>query len=478
MPRPGRSTLLALVAVTIAATATPLLLLHTGGAALHNGDEAIYAEMGREMAASGRIGELTWQGEVLFPRPPGAIWPLAIGHAVCHDERAVRWPLALACGAELALVFLLGCVLGSPAQGVAAAGVLFTADLFLGYARYFESEPFLCVWVLAAFFCYELARGRPKMIYAYGVCLAGALLTKQLVGALPLLAPLVDVVATDRRRPAHVGRALGVAALVALPWHLYALFTHGREFLDAFLLQSVVKRSSGGMLRTTRATFYLRELWRSDRPLLFAAVVGALLLLPEVVRRRGRALLLLGWALGVLVVYSAARSRYDYYLLLAYPALVLIAAQACQARLPRPLPGLVAAALVALQGLWHLPRNLGGFVGDEEVRTLVTAAERRSLPLKHLYAYNVHAYSARYYATVDVTMLLESNEDVRLAGELRKSGMPAPTLAAGDLGATLGSLAPPFALIFPAARAELLGNASAGLRQVGRTAHYLLLHTP
>jgi 4-amino-4-deoxy-L-arabinose transferase-like glycosyltransferase len=477
MLRPGRTTLLALVAVAIGAVSPPLLLLHTGGKALHNGDEAIYAEMAREMVASGRPGELTWQGEVLFPRPPGAIWPVALAHALLHDERAVRWPLAIACGLELGLLFLLGTALASPLVGAAAAGTLLTADLFLGYARYFESEPFLCVWVLGAFLCYETARRRPRAIYGYGVCLGGAILTKQLVGALPLLALAADALAVDRRRPAHVGRALGVAAVVALPWHAYAVVTHGAPFLDAFFVRSIVKRSAGGMLRTTRATFYLRELWRSDRPLLIAATLGALLYLPEALERRGRALLLLSWTIGVVLIYSVARSRYDYYLLLVYPALTLLWARVCEARLPRPLTLLLPAALVALQGLTHLPRNLGGFAGEEEVRALCGAAAGLSPPPAHLYTYNVHAYAARYYANVNVTMLLESAEDVRAAGELQRTGMPAPARLASDLPATLRSLAPPFALLFPAARAALVSDVAPPLVEVGRTVHYLLLRS-
>src|SRR5437868_4362025 len=101
----------------------PLLLLHTSGAALHNGDEAIYAEMAREMVEEGHLGELTWQGEVLFPRPPGAVWPVALARTIIGpDERAVRWPLALASVLEVSLLILLGALLFRPITGLVAGG--------------------------------------------------------------------------------------------------------------------------------------------------------------------------------------------------------------------------------------------------------------------------------------------------------------------------------------------------------------------
>src|SRR5215210_3503041 len=90
---------------------TPLLLVNTSGQALHNGDEAIYAEMAREMVDGGQWLELRWQGEVLFPRPPLSVWIVAGAHRLLGDERAVRWPLAAASAAGVALVLLVGAAL-------------------------------------------------------------------------------------------------------------------------------------------------------------------------------------------------------------------------------------------------------------------------------------------------------------------------------------------------------------------------------
>ncbi len=99
---------LAGAALAIWLSATALLLTNTGGHALHEGDEAIYAEFAREMVATGHFGDLEWQREVQIVRPPLSVWVLVLGRGLFSDERAVRWPLAAEAAAEVALLFLLG----------------------------------------------------------------------------------------------------------------------------------------------------------------------------------------------------------------------------------------------------------------------------------------------------------------------------------------------------------------------------------
>ena len=467
------------LAVLAFVVAVPLLLANTSGAAIHNGDEAIYAQMAREMADGGGWGTLTWQREPQFPRPPGAVWILAAARKLAPDERAVRWPLALAAGAEVALLVLLGAALFGRATGALAGGVLLTFDLFIGYARYLESEPFLCAFVVPAFYSWEQARRRPRAqlwILAWGAFLGCALMTKQILGGLPLLSPCVDAWARDgETRPVTRGllvRGLAAAALVWLPWHVYALAHHGWPFVDSYLLANVLQRGKGAILHTTRFTYYGRELWRSEGWFGLIATSAVVWSLVDGIRKRERKPLTVGlWALGCFAIFTISASRYDHYVLLAYPALALATAWLIVVRLPftRTVRTLLALAYLAAAGAMHLPRDLASFDGDEEVRALVRLAPAATPIL----TYNTHAYSARYYADADVKTLLESPEDFRIAEGLRRTGMPAAVELASDLGATLRAEPRPFVLLMPRARAALLRELH--LRQLGESRHYLLM---
>lgn len=460
------------IAIVAWPLATALLLANTRGHALHEGDEAIYAEFAREMAANGDVVDLKWDGVPVLVRPPMTIWILAAARAFVPDERSIRWPLAAASAAEVSLLIVLGALVLSPAAGLVAGGTLLGFDLFIGYARYFESEPFLCAFVIAALCAWELARRRPAWALAWGAMLGCALLTKQLVGALPLVAPIADALARDEKvRRGWLLGGIAAALAVAAPWHLAAFARHGGALLDALLLQNVVERSQTAMLHSTRASFYLRELWRSESVFGLVALAAALWALADGVRGRKRESLLIAlWALGPIALFSLAASRYDHYLLNAYPALALAVAQLLCLRNPMRAPiraALAAAFVLALAG-WHLPRDLAVFDGGDELRDLL----RRALPRSHLYLYNLHAYLARWYVDEPVTTLLESAKDLADAQALARVGLPVPVAPAPDLPETLRALERPFTLLMPRARMSLLPGAPS---PAAESRHYVLL---
>lgn len=453
--------------------ATPLLLLNTGGHAIHNGDEAIYAQVAREMVESGHAGTMTWQGARQFPRPPGVAWILAGAHRLLGDERAVRWPLAAAAGAQVALVLLLGATLYGLGVGLAAAGALLTFDLFIGYARFLESEPFLTAFIVAAFLCWFRRR-----YVAWGLLLGCALMIKQVVGALPLLALVVDRLGrpdADRARARDVGRGLLAAAAVWLPWHLWAVLTFGREFLEPYVVGNLIDRSRAVILHATRPSYYLRELWRSEGAFALVAAAGVALVAVRAARRRGRPdLLVATWALAPFVLFSLSASRFDYYVLVAYPALAL-ATGALLFALPvrPPLRVAIAALCVAAAGLAHLPRNLSAFDGEDEVRALVRVADQALDPPARLYLFNTHPYAARYYSELQVTTLVDSAEDYRLGQAQARTGLPVALEHTPALAADLRRRPGPFALLMPRARANLLNDVP--LRLIGQTRRWLLL---
>jgi len=468
--------LFAALALSIACTA--LYLVGTGGHAIHNGDEAMYAEAAREMVATGDYADLRWQGDIQLVRPPLAVWVLVLGRVFLDGEPAVRWPLAAMCGLQVALVFVLGFLwferrwLG----GLCAAGMLATADLFVGYARYVESEPVLCVAIVAAIIGWELARRRRGWVILWGVGLGAALMTKQLIGAIPLLCPLVERVASDGDRAVWRKTWLGLvaAALVWTPWHLRQTLHHGARFWSAYIGQNVVERSQTALLHVTRPTYYVRELWRAEGvfAVVFAVAVG-FCVWRAVRHRRRRELSILLWVLGPLLVFTIASSRYDHYALVIYPALALAVAELAVLPLRQSLLALVAVVLVGGAFATHAWRHLSTFDGDDEIRALMRAAHNGEA----VYAYNTHAYSAKYYlGDAKVSTLLESRTDFDTALGLHAAGMPASVVLATNLAATLETLPRPHWLLLPRARANLIAGIS--LTPTAESRHYLLLHNP
>ncbi len=476
--------LLALVALV---ALPPLYRIGLSQAALANGDESIYAEMALEMVHTGNVAELHFDGQSVFPRPPAAIWVLAAAYRVMGTdpvEPPVRVVNAFLCALAVALTVLVGMRMFSPVIGVLAGILLATADLFVGYARAYESEPLLMCFVLGALWAwYDPQRRRRSMIW-FGVCLAGALLTKQLVGLLPLAAPLADAIAAARaKRPRRyaardVSLGLVVALLLAAPWHLYMVAHHGRVFVDCFFVQSLIGRAGAGLLHRTGPWFYLRELWKSERwPFAIWFIVAAVCAAISGLRRgKEPELLVGGWALGVTLVYTIARSRYDYYLLLAYPAFAIAAGWlAMKLPLGATLKSVATALLVIGSVVTHLPRNLGDRMGDEDTRTLLARAPR-GLPI---YTFNAHPYSARVYGGGPVHVFVELESDVLAAEGLRATGMPAPAILAAPPDRAIAIAIRPSLLLWPRNRLPLLNPVPhESYRQLGDAGYLRLLLLP
>jgi 4-amino-4-deoxy-L-arabinose transferase-like glycosyltransferase len=446
------------VAALVAAIALPPLYLHnTAGAALYNGDEAIYAEMAREMVEARSPGLMRFDGQPYFPRPPAAFWPIAAIYAVSGDsppEPAVRYSNAILSALAVALTILLGARLFGPLAGVTAGALLATADLYAGYARVYESEPLLLCFVLLSLGGWSM-RSRLGWIL-FGIGLGGALMTKQLVGFLPLGVVAADAICARRRHeptPSLRGPLLGsaIALLLALPWHLTMLVRYGAVFTRPFF-GNAIGHGGGVLLHRTGPWFYLRELGRSEgwpfAVLFLAAAICALIH----GLRRGRTghALVGGWALATLFTYSIARSRYDYYLLLAYPAFTL-AIGAFLIHLRRfAVP--LALALVLASALIHLPRNLAPLHGDEDARALLADPPVRAVAI---YTFGVHPYTARIYGRAPVHVFVENERDLEAAQQLQATGMPAPALLASPPSAAYERMQRPAVLIYPRARAEL-----------------------
>ena len=487
--------LLVALAAVVTLLLLPRLYLHgLDDAGLLANDEAIYCDMAREMVTGGHPSEVRYEGEVYFPRPPAAFWAIAASDLIgglAPPEHGLRIVTALLPTIEVLLTVLLGCMLFSPFVGVLGAALLATADLFVGYARTFESEPLLCCFVLGAFCAWVGAKRRAWLYVVYGTCLGGALMTKQLVGLFPLAAPLVDgylALRGNRERGSrqNVGRGLaigvGVALIVALPWHLLMYARHGHRFVDSFFLESLVVRARVSLLRRTTPAFYLVGLWTSERGPFAVWWLGASLLALWAGLRRASCrgeLLLGGWVLGPLLLYSLARSRYDYYILLCYPAYALSAAWLV-AKLPlrSSLRTLLAVALVVLSAAVHLPRNLTRNPGTSEQRSLLAAASGvpKNVPL---YVFNLRPYVARVYTERVVRVFVDEPSDVPAAEALRASGMPAPAELARPPNTALELARRPSLLMLPAARFSITeGVPSSSAQLLAESKRYRLYLLP
>jgi 4-amino-4-deoxy-L-arabinose transferase-like glycosyltransferase len=356
----GARVALLTMAIALAATA--------GAIGLIEPTETRYAEIAREMRASGDWRDPRLDGILHFHKPPLAYWAVAAGFALAGtNEWGARLPAALA------TLLALGCTALAARRRFASLAIrpglavwlLGSCVLVATAGRALASDPFLAAAV-AAF--WALAPS-PWALLALGL----GFLAKGPVVFVPTALAVFAAAAFARERAplALLGPGRGWIAFgaVVLPWYVI-----------------VVARTPGLL-----PYFFGNQLWaryattehqRGGPPWYFLVVLiaGALPWTPALIagglrtwRERGSrdARLLLAWLIAPLVFFSTSGSKLPAYLLPAFPAAAMLAARGLDpgSRVVRFGIAVVLAAL-AIAG-WTLgPAALGRFVGIVPARSV------------------------------------------------------------------------------------------------------------
>jgi 4-amino-4-deoxy-L-arabinose transferase-like glycosyltransferase len=321
----------------IALAALPFCLLDLGRPALNDG-EAMYAEVPREMRAGRDWITPHLNGTRHFDKPPFIYWVIGAGQPFLGEtELAARlWP-ALAAWATIPVAGAIGSALFGARAGWLGA-LVFAASLgpYL-FGRQVMPEPMLCLWIALAILGY--ARGAlrgdgrgpwPWVMYA---SLGLAALTKGILGVgLPAAIIGLHALLTGRLRVFRSWRAaagLALAAAVALPWHL-AVARANPDFFGYYVIRE-------HLLRFTGQRFPQDEFLPLPLFLAFTLVwtFPWMALVPQALGRAGRRLAGLGvrkaedllpllWIAVVVGLFTASRSRLEYYALPSVPAFALL----------------------------------------------------------------------------------------------------------------------------------------------------------
>lgn len=357
------------MAVIVGAVAAAAFLCATSaGGSLYDGDEAVYGQFAREMRESGDWLTLRLFGHPIHQRPPGYVWLLAAATALFGEtELALRLVSILSFGATVVGVFALSRRLAKGATRPALAAAILFAGLALPwrYARAVESDPLLALLVTLAVERLVAAReaglsppARSRRYVAFGALVGASAMVKQGIGLLPLAALAAVALARPAVAPTAPGgsaapgslappapppsprpsrRDLALAAVagvaVWLPWHAFATLRHGGAFWATYLGFNVVERALRPVLLATPVTFYAEAILRREGPVLAAALAGVLVATTAAAaRRRSEADLIACLpTLLALALFSLARSRVEYYLVVVTPLWA-----ACAARVVAP----------------------------------------------------------------------------------------------------------------------------------------------
>lgn len=315
-------------------------------------DEPRFALIGRDMALGDDWLFPRRAGELYPDKPPLYLWTVATVYRLTGSLRlANQLPSLLAGLSTLLLVYDLGRRLWNRRVGMWAGLALLATVQFPLQVRSGQIDASVTLWITLGLYglCRHLLLGPAWGWYAAGAVACGLGVVTKGVGFLPLLVLL----------PFAVGRRSGFRQLRVSGGGWRWLLAIPALLLPILLwLVPMVLRAQGhadlesyrdNILWNQTANRYA-DPWGHLRPWWYFAEVIATLWLPLVLlapwllpgwwrrlrRRDGRYLLLLGWALLVVLFFSASAAKRGVYILPALPAVALAAAPLLPGLLRRP----------------------------------------------------------------------------------------------------------------------------------------------
>ncbi len=237
------------------AAAAILLVIEPGRVPLFEPDEGRYAEIPREMLASGDFVTPRLNGVLYFEKPPLHYWSVAASFALFgQSELAARLPSRIASLGMVGLAFLFARRRWGERAGLLAGLVLATSALVVALARITLIDPSLSLAMTGAAFAFAAfqeheakgdARRARRALFSLHLSCAAAVMLKGLVGiVLPGAAIVLWALLAGRLRIVPRLFAPGPLALflaLTIPWHVLVAMRNP-DFLSFYFVHEHLQR--------------------------------------------------------------------------------------------------------------------------------------------------------------------------------------------------------------------------------------------
>ena len=316
-----------------------VFFVNLGSATLWAADEQTYSQWAFHMVKSGDYltpwafgGVSVWIG-----KPPLNMWLMALFYqAFGVSNFTSRLTSALLGSATLVLVYFLGKKLYNPSVGFLSAIILGTFTTFFEFAQRAMTDVPFVFFVVGSIYFFVLTEKAEKTEktdwYAVlsGAFFGLALMTKQVQAMLIPLVIFTYLILTRKSIRFLFTKPFtlfwGIAFLVFAPWLVYMTASYGPQFWQWFIVYSEYMRTVASVEGHNGGYLYYFSNFAASENLLYVVllpIAAVFCIFNAAVKRLKQDTLIIAWMVMVLLVFTIAQTKLDYYILAAYPAFAI-----------------------------------------------------------------------------------------------------------------------------------------------------------
>jgi outer membrane protein assembly factor BamB len=312
-----------------------VFFINLGSGPLWAADEQTYSQWAFYMFKAGDYLNPRAFGAIAvwIAKPPLFMWLMSLAYQVFGVTNfAARFWSAVFGALSLVAVFYLGKKLYNLPVGFISALVLGTFTTFYVFARHAMTDvPFVFFTVASIYFLILSEEPEKPDRYAVlgGVFFGLALMTKQIQALLILIVVFFYYIAAERSPRFLFTKRFtlfwGVALLIFSPWLVYMTFSF-KEFWQWLFLYGIVDRAAtpleghaGGYL------FYFSYIANNENLLwvILLPFAAGLSVFNSFKKHAKADTLILTWMLTVLLLFTFVQSKFEWYILPAFPAFAI-----------------------------------------------------------------------------------------------------------------------------------------------------------
>jgi 4-amino-4-deoxy-L-arabinose transferase-like glycosyltransferase len=426
----GKSNVSPYPLILLVAVASVALLHRLSTGSLPPFDDTTYALVSKTILKTGDWITMRWLDipYLLFGKPPLNFWFTALFFKLFGvGEFAARLSSAIHGVLGIVAVYYMGKELHSRFAGIAAGFFLLSLPDYFKLSQSAMLDVPVTFYITLSLLFYLLAEKTGRLLHyaLFGVGFGLAIMTKSLVGLLPLIMIGLYHLLTKNLKPLFTARfvaGLGFGFLVCFPWHFWQYLRFGRSFFTQFFVDSFTYNAFTVLadLHHSSLGFYFGKLYENDP--VHLALFAASLVLVAVMAIRGnhQSAFLIAQVLAVFILFSAFQTRMPWYITPAFPAMAICFGIFLERlyRIRRLSVAVIVAALILLgfqmrkrwtEDHWYL-------TGDLDLKQIVLDFKAKTTGGDVLYSYEIGepVNTAPFYAdrkAVNITTSKEAFEN-------------------------------------------------------------------